>query len=192
MNKILLNEKYKNLILPDKGKFIEEVNFIKSKINFNNLQSIPLLVYGENKRHALYYTLCMFFSLKHDRVLDYSIITGQSIITQHFLSETNRDNDLIESINYADITFISLSQFDYTNEYLESLIIDLIEFRKNYNKITIISYDVLNNTKSNYFSLTQKLHSYFSTNNFQILDLLEANTVQLKQVPSKKPSARIK
>lgn len=193
MNKVLLNDKYKNLIPPDIEKFIEDVNDIKNKINFNNLLDLPILIYSKNKRNALYYTLCMLFSLRKEAVLSYAVITGQTLINQHFLSEENRDIKLSDSIYYSDITFISLSQYDYSSEYLEALIIDLVEFRRNNSKITIISYDILDATKTNYISFTQKLHSYFITNDFQVLDL--SNTISpgyvKKQIKKSKGSKRI-
>lgn len=193
MNRVLLNDKYKNLIPPNKEKFIDDVNAVKETIDFSNIQDLPILIYSKNKRNALYYTLCMYFSLKKEAILGYSVITGQSLIDQKFMSEENRDMKLSEAVHYSDISFISLSQYDYTNQFLESLIIDLVEFRRNINKITIISYDILDSTKSSYIAFTQKLHAYFIANEFQVIDL--SNTINSgymnKQIKKVKGSKRI-
>jgi hypothetical protein len=170
LNKDLLKSKYKDFILENKEKFVEEVNFLKSKINLEKLTNEPLLIYSQNKRNALYYVLSLYYSLKEDRMLTYAVITGQTLINQHFASEQQRDAELYNSVYYADISFISLSQYDYTSEYLESQIIDLISFRKQNKKLTIISYDIMSSNQ-NYINLTKKLHAFFLANDYQILDL---------------------
>jgi len=170
LNKVLLKDKYKDFVLEDKQKFLEETQSIHSKLNLNEISNLPMLIYSQNKRNALYYILSLHYSLKLDRILDYAVITGQTLINQHFTSEDNRDNVLYNNVYYADLTFISLSQYDYSSEYLESQIIDLIEFRTNNKKLTIISYDIMNSGK-NYINLTKKLHSYFLSSRFQIVDM---------------------
>jgi hypothetical protein len=170
LNVLLLNKRYKNFIPENKTNFSEEVNFLKNKIDLKKLSNEPLLIYSQNKRNALYYVLSIFYSLKFDRILDYTVITGQTLINQHFMSEQNRDNALYNSVYYADITFLSLSQYDYTSEYLESQIIDLIEFRRQNKKLTIISYDVMASGQQ-YVTLTKKLHTYFLNSQFQIIDI---------------------
>lgn len=197
LNKYLLADKYNIFVNKDnKEKFISEVSDIRHNLSLSSLKETPLLIYSKNKRNALYYTLGLHYSLKKQRILDFAVITGQSLINQHFLTEANRDNKLYTAINYADITFISLSQYDYSSEYLESLIIDLVEFRKNNNTLTVISYDILNLSKNAYVSLTNKLHSYFLTNDYQIVELVgnkqssPFDTTQAKAQP--KSSAKSK
>ena len=181
LNKLMLKERYKDLVLEDREKFLAELNFIKEKINLHNLSRQPLLIYSQNKRNALYYILSVFYSLKADRILDYTVVTGQTLINQHFATEKERDADIYTGIYYDDITYISLSQYDYTSEYLESLIIDLIEFRRQNKKLTIISYDVMS-SGSQYVSMTKKLHSYFLSSQFQIVDISKTGKTPFDKV----------
>lgn len=182
LNKVLLKDKYKDFVLEDKQKFLEEIQSIHDKLNLHEISNAPMLIYSQNKRNALYYILSLHYSLRLDRILDYAVITGQTLINQHFTSEDNRDNVLYNSVYYADLTFISLSQYDYSSEYLESQIIDLIEFRTNNKKLTVISYDIMNSGK-NYINLTKKLHSYFLSSRFQIVDMTGQGTSFDKKSP---------
>jgi hypothetical protein len=170
INKDMLAKKYKDFVSEDKQKFIEQLNFIKSKINVEALQNRPLLIYSQNKRNALYYVLAIYYSLKNEKLLNYEVVTGQTLINQHFATSTDKDHELHERVYYTDLTFINLSQYDYSSEYLESQIIDLVEFRNRQKKLTIISYDVMNSGQ-NYINLTKKLHAYFVSNEYQIADL---------------------
>ena len=183
-----LKSTYKDFILNDKELFLNEINYIKSKINLENLSNNPILVYSQNKRNALYYVLGMFLSLKSERILNYAVITGQTLINQHFMTEANRDNELYNRIFYTDITFVSLSQYDYTNEYLESQIIDLIEFRKINKKMTIVSFDITNSGQS-YINMTKKLHNYFSASGHQIIDIAKNGKTAFDK-PSVKQSTK--
>jgi len=171
LNKDILINKYKDLIPVYEDDFVSDVNLFKSKLNSDSLNNRPVLIYNRNKRNALYYTLCLYYSLKNEHVLDYTVIAGQTLINQHFMTEENRDEKIYNAAFYSDITFISLSQFDYSSEFLESLIIELIEFRNTNKKLTIISYDILDSDKSNYISLTRKLHAYFLANKYNIIEL---------------------
>jgi hypothetical protein len=171
MNKNILINKYKDLVSFNKNDFINDVNFFKNKLNLNSFTTAPVLIYNRNKRNALYYTLCIYYSLKDNRVLDYSVITGQTLINQHFMTEESRDPNVYNAAFYSDITFISLSQFDYTSEYLRKSDIDLVEFRNINKKITVISYDILDLNKVNLYCTDKKLQSYFSANRYTIIDL---------------------
>lgn len=175
LNKNILNNKYKQLISLNTKKFIEDVNMVKSRLALDELDKRPLLIYSKNLRNPVYYVLCMYNSLKEDRILDYQVITGQTFINQHFMSEDQRDNQLFNSVYYSDIAFISLSEFDYTSDYLENLLIDLVEFRQNRGSMTVISYDIIGSS-NNYSALTKKLHSYFSASGYQIRDLVKLET----------------
>lgn len=170
LSKELIKEKFKDFIPEDKEKFKRELAEMKDKINLAKLNTKPLLVYSQNKRNALYYILSVFYSLKNEKLLNYVISTGQTLINQHFATSAERDQAFYHEIYYSDILFLSLSQYDYTSEYLESLIIDLVEFRKEAKRLTIISYDVMSSGQQ-YVNLTKKLHAYFVSNEFQIIDL---------------------
>jgi hypothetical protein len=193
LNKNILLTKY-NIFAEqqDKAKFISDVNFIRSHINLANMKNIPILVYNNGKRNALYYTLGIHFSLVKQQVLNFAVATGQTISDQHFLTEENRDNNLVNSLYYSDIAFISLSQLDYNNVYSESLIIDLIEFRKTRNTITIISYDISDSNKVSFTTLASKLHSYFSANQFQVIELTASSTTSQTEKATDKPAQTTK
>lgn len=171
LNKGILNETYKNLISYKKEKFSEDIKYLKNRMNFKSLESLPLLIYSKNKRNALYYILCNYFSLKNGRVLTYSIITGQSLLDQHFASNENKDYEVLDGVLYSDISFISINQYDYINEYLEAQIINIIESRNQSGRLTIITIDVLEPDKP-YSGIAKKLKNYFVTNSFQVLDLV--------------------
>ena len=170
MNIDSLKDKYKDLTLENKEKFKTELSHIYDKLQFNKLNKSPMLIYSKNKRNALYYALCLNYAIKAERLLSYAVVTGQTLNNQHFATPETKDKELHERIFYSDITFISLSQYDYTNEYLESQIIDLIEFRRANKNLTIVSYDVMTSTQ-NYINMTKKLHAYFLNSEFQIIDL---------------------
>lgn len=157
-----LELKYEKLKSINYDKYVDTL----LKIDFSSLDyKRPILVYSDIDKSAIYFTFCIYMALKENRLLDYNIITGQSLINQHFMNE-NKDYELYNRLYYGDITFISLSSFDYTSEYLESLIIELVEFRNNLNKTTIITYELGNEQ----FKAT-KLNNYFSSNNYTIIDL---------------------
>jgi len=171
MNKIKLSRKYKNLVGSNVTKFIADGNYVKARLKLQELKEEPLLIYSDNRRNAIYYIACVHHCLRLNRLLDYVVVTGQTLINQHFMSEDTRDNELWGKLYYTDIAFISLSQFDYTSEYLESLIIDLIEFRKNNHKVTIISYDTMSVKGASYNHQTKRLQLYFNGNQYPIIDL---------------------
>lgn len=185
INLNLLSSKYNSLINSSKENFLVETNkmkelLTKAKVNFNK----PLLVYNNNNKNAFYYIYSIMCSLHKDRVLDYVITTGQHFINQHFLDNVDKDKELYNKIYFDDILFISLSQYDYTSEYLESLLIDLVETRITNNKVTIIYYDILDS--KNYLSTTRRLFDYFNKTH-EILDLTSPNIVtpKNKQTTSK-------
>jgi hypothetical protein len=172
LNTQILNNKYNSLISVDKKAFAANLKLIRSNISLKELDKDPILCYINPKynKNALYYTLAVFHSLREYKVLSYAIITGQTLINQHFLSEDKRD-DIYEEIFYNDIAFISLSEFDYTSDYLEALLIDLIEFRQRKGKLTVISYDVLAPSKGSYKVFTKNLRAYMQANSYKILDM---------------------
>lgn len=169
LNKFILADKFKPLITGPRDKFVKKADQVRSIIFNNNLSDVKaILLYGSDTREPVYYVFGIYYSLLKDRVLDYAITTGQHFINQHFLTEATRDLDLYGKIYSSDLLFISLSQFDYTSDYLESLLIDLVDTRSTNNKITIIHYDILD-TK-NYMHTTKKLSDYFLSNHI-VIDL---------------------
>jgi hypothetical protein len=191
LNKETLINTYKNLISYDKTKFSEDTQLIKQKINFKALEAAPLLVYSRNKRNALYYVLCMFYSLKQGKVLTHSVITGQTLIDQHFASNENKDYKLLDDVFHNDISFISLNQYDYVNEYLEVQLINLIESRNQHNKITIVSIDVFELDKP-YLNTAKKLSNYFAANNFKTIDLVNVTSKTFETSETPKAKRRIR
>lgn len=183
INNKLLNNKYKSLIQKDENEFLAELKFIKENIDFSKLQDKPILCYSQNRRNALYYLLAYYYSLKKDKVLTYAVTTGQSFIDQHFMNE-NKDNELLDNLNYSDITFISLSEFDYTNQYLEALLINLVQSRADRNQITVISYDVLSSGRNSYLNYTKSLNAYFASNKFQIIDIVSKSIAEAFSISS--------
>lgn len=170
MNLDLVKDKYKAFVSKDKDKFIEELSLIKKHDKSFTNNDMPVLIYSKNHRNALYYFLCVKYSLEADRILDYAVTTGQTYIDQHFMND-DKDKSLYDSLRYSDISFISLSQFDYTNQYLENLLIELVEFRKAQGRITIISFDIIDSFT--YEKTTAKLYNYFVSNNYPIINMTD-------------------
>ena len=166
ISKEMLYSRYKPLVTHE-GFFkdIEGLSVDLGVINFNN----PVLIYSNSKRNVLIYLLLVYLSVKNNRLMDYVVITGQSLINQHFADIGNKDKDLFEKLYYTDVAFISLSEYDYTSEYLESLIIELINFRKNANRVTIVIYDILGNQVNK--KKVENLEKFFKTSEFGIIDI---------------------
>lgn len=166
ISKEMLYSRYKPLVTHE-GFFkdIEGLSVDLGVINFNN----PVLIYSNSKRNVLIYLLLVYLSVKNNRLMDYAVITGQSLINQHFADIGDKDKDLFEKLYYTDVAFISLSEYDYTSEYLESLIIELINFRKNANRVTIVIYDILGNQVNK--KKVENLGKFFKTSEFGIIDI---------------------
>lgn len=178
LNINILREKYSKFVPVDNvDNFIKDTETIKNSKHIKNLKHyIPALVYEVNKRDALFFTLGIMFSLEKGRVLDYTVITGQTFSREHFADKGDKDIELNNLIYSNDILFISLSEFDYTTQYLESLIVDLIEFRKDRNLITVIHFDIVNN--NNYANTTKILKQYFESNKYQVIHMSTSSTKQ--------------
>lgn len=177
----MLADKYSRLINTTAEAFREEATKIRNAKQINNINfpiNKPVLVYNKGNKNVLYYLLGIHYSLQKDRVLDYVITTGQNFINQHFLTEDNKDLELHDKLYYADIAYITLTQFDYTSEYLESLIIDLVETRTTRGLNTVVYYDVLD-TK-NYLNTTSKLYNYFNSM-YKTLDLAYNEVTKVKR-----------
>lgn len=166
ISKEMLYSRYKPLVTHE-GFFkdIEGLSVDLGVINFNN----PVLIYSNSKRNVLIYLLLVYLSVKNNRLMDYAVITGQSLINQHFADIGDKDKDLFEKLYYTDVAFISLSEYDYTSEYLESLIVELINFRKNANRVTIVIYDILGNQVNK--KKVENLEKFFKTSEFGIIDI---------------------
>lgn len=172
INLVTLKSKYKDLIPSSANQevFLKDLQDLKTKLGPLLSNHKNAFIISKNKRNALFYYLCLYYSLVENKILDKTVITGQTYIDQHFMNE-EKDKTLYEEVRYNDIAFVSLSQYDYTNQYLENLIIELIEFRNNNNKITIISYDVVDLTNTQYLNQIAKLTTYFNNNKFPIINL---------------------
>lgn len=138
----LLKDKYNKLIENPKEDFIKQVDYIYKEFDRTNKDiSKPLLVYGSNNRNACVYALGVNYSLKIGKALDYVIVSAPHFINQHFLSEEHRDMELYHKMYYTDLLVLTLSQFDYKNQYLESMLIDLVETRYSEGRATIVYFD---------------------------------------------------
>lgn len=174
LNKVILKDKFEKLIVGSTEAFANKVSKVEEFIKRSKLSGKDsLLIYGSDSRNAIYYTLGVYYSLRNNRVLDYVVSTGQHFINQHFLESTDKDKVLYNQMYYSDLLFISLSQFDYTSDYLESLLIDLVETRSNNQKYTIIYFDVLDS--KDYLRTTIKLNNYFDSNHLT-LDMTKGST----------------
>lgn len=168
----VLNERY-SALLPKKDidKFAETLNSLKKKLNFELInENKPLLIYSRNMRNELYYLLSLNYSVQKGRVLNYVVVTGQTFVREHF-ADKEKDLTLYDSIYNDDIVYVSLNEDDYTSEYLESLLSDLIEYRYRNNKITVITYDVLQGNR--YLTQTNKLNTFFRSSGYTIIDLVQ-------------------
>lgn len=172
INKNLFNERYEAFIPKgDTQTFIKDLDKIKTSLNFELINTLkPLLIYSINKRNEIYYLLGFNYSLQKRKVLNYTVITGATFTRQHF-ADADKDMELHDNIYYGDLLFISLSQNDYMSEYMENLLIDLIEFRNNRNKLTVITYDVVNSAK-NHIVQTKKLNDHFASSKYSIIDTI--------------------
>lgn len=171
INKETLTKKLDYLVPNNKEQFKVDLSIIK-KLLIDNKPNYkkPLLVHSTINKNAIFYMVTVYFSLQADKILNFLITTGQNIITQHFLDNENKDMDFNSRLYYDDILFISISQVDYTSNYLESIIIDLIETRQFNNKATVIVYDSLD------------MASYLS-NLFSYLASTETTTIKTTNKP---------
>lgn len=177
LNINLLNDRYGTFI-PEKDSdtFAKEVTEIKNSLNLELINELkPLLIYSRNKRNELLYLMGITYSLIKKRVLNYTVITGATFTRQHFATSSERDHELQDDTYYGDLLYILLSQNDYGSEYMENLIIDLIDFRHQQGKVTVVIYDTNGSTK-NPLTVTQKLNSYFANNKHTIQELTPITT----------------
>lgn len=173
LNKQTLAHKLETLVPTNKERFkadseaIRQV-LIKEKPEYRK----PLLIHSTAPKPAVFYMITIYFSLQQNKILDYLITTGQNIITQHFLDNENRDMSYYSRLYHDDILFITISRADYTSDYLESLIVDLVETRSYSGKSTVVIYD-----SQDMANFLQKLFSYFKS--------IESNTLQLTSSTTK-------
>lgn len=170
LNKYLLADKYKILIgQQDKEEFTREVEVIRSSIDFSKLKTGPLLIFGNDIKNALYYTLGIFYSVKDDKILDFIETKGQTITTQHFM-EMEKDFGFANDLYYTDLAFIELSSVDNLSEYLEKLVIEITDFRRIRGKTTVIFVNTYNMNVS-IPNLIPNIRAYFHSNRLQVLDI---------------------
>lgn len=186
ISKELLKYKYGKLIEQPIEEFIKEATFIQTQFKDTNLNvDRPLLIYGNNNRNACVYSLGVNYSILNKKVLDYTIITAPHFINQHFLSEEHRDMELYQNMYYTDLLFITISQLDYKHQYLESLLIDLIETRLTSNKLTHIYFETNGSKKNNASYMT--LFNYL-TNKQLALDITATTKPSSFSKPTQKAS----
>lgn len=190
MNKLILADKYSKLVGFDKERFKSDVKEVTNKLNKVNVPDISM-IYSKGKRDAIFYSICIRLALRSNRLLDYTVVTGQTFMNQHFLNG-ERDMELYDSVMYGDITFISLSQADYTGEFLESLLIDLVEFRKGLQKPTFIIYDTIDD---DYMIRTKKLkehfdNSYYGSINLNSISVFDTQTSKKPELDKPKKTAQ--
>lgn len=181
LSKTLLNEKYK-VFLPleeHHQQFLKDLQQLKDMMNLEqiNKTNAPLLIYTNQQLKPLYYLMCVNYSLRANRILDYLSIRAQTFIRQHF-ADSERDQELYDKIYYTDVLFVVLSQADYTSEYLETLLQDLVTFRASMNTHTILIYEVLDKTDRSYMGYTKKLRNYFEAQRNPVIDLISGITTQ--------------
>lgn len=170
MNIDIFKSKY-NKLVPETSKedFLRDIEAIKEELSTKVVNyKVPLLIYADNRRNAIFYMTALVASISANRVMDYTIVTGQTISREHFANSA-KDLELEALIYNNDILFISLSQFDYTSQYVESLIIDIIEYRKDRGLITIIHYDIIGS--ADFLTTTNILHTFFKGNGYQVVTL---------------------
>jgi len=165
LNLKFLKDKYKSLVYSDKEKFLDELKFVKDNVDFTKIPAEPILIYSMGKKRAFYYALCFHLSLLKKKVLDYSFITSRQYLDQHFLDRADRDSLYKEALS-TELSFISLSANDNTNDYMEQLLIDLVENRFYKNDVTIVFVDMSEGTTE-----VKRLDRYFRNNSFAVLDL---------------------
>lgn len=187
INAIRLSDALKKLVYDDKELFKKEVSAVSSELITEDLKPGPLFIYTRNRRNAIYYVLLSYLSVKADRILEFSAISGQNLITQYFLSEEAKDKELYSALYYSDIAFIYLSQYDYTNEFLENLVMSLIDFRNNQNKTTVVIFDIQSEPAVNTATMAKKLYTYFKSNDYKIADITkQAKVDKSSTVPVRK------
>lgn len=176
ISKALINDKY-NTLLPQaeqEKQFLAELKHLKQTLNLSQLKlgHKPLLVYTNKPLDPLHYLLCVTYSLQESKVLDYLSVRAQTFIRQHF-ADVDRDQSLYDEIYYTDILFVVLTQADYTSEYLETLLQDLVDFRRRRQTYTILIYEDINESQTSQTSHTVKLKNFFNRNSFPVVDLID-------------------
>lgn len=173
INKETLAKKLEQLVPTDKEQFKLDLERLKAiLVEAKPSYKKPLLIHSTMSKSAVFYMIVTYFSLQAGKILDYVITTGQNIITQHFLDNENKDMDFNSKLYYDDILFISISQIDYTSDYLESLIVDLIETRQFNGKATVIVYDLMEMP-----AYLSKLSNYFNSNDSLIIKINGQKTI---------------
>jgi hypothetical protein len=177
MNKTILNQKYRALIPHNVERFVQGVNELKKKVDLKSIDGYTALIYSDGLRESIQYTLCVYNALKQDRLLEYASVTALAIGELHFSSSEDKDKELVNELQYTDILFIKLSQFENTTSYIENLVIDLIETRTDRKKLTYIIYDVMG-AKSNHSLTVRSLHKYYVARGYTVLNLSNGKTLE--------------
>jgi len=171
LNANRLSEALRKLVYDNKEQFKTELASVTEDLDLDVVKQGPLMIYTRNRRNAIYYAITAYLSIKADKILEFASISGQNLISQYFLTEETRDKELWDSIYYDDITFIYLSQYDYTNDFLENLIMSLIDFRTQMKKATVVLFDIQSEPATNTATMAKKLYTYFKSNGYNTIDI---------------------
>lgn len=180
ITKNMLLNRYNRIVPDNKEKFLSEINAVKRSINFNKLGNKPLLIYTDGHIEAICYLLLFYYSSKDDRLLDYRTISGESLTRLQLTSEENRDIELYNHVRYTDMSFVTITGFEQNINLIESIVIELVDYRETIEKRTVVIYDK-RYTKA--IKKVKNLDLYFSNRGYQVVDIsgITQDTVQTTQ-----------
>lgn len=181
INKETLKMKLSHLVPTNTELFKADLEKIRKNLISNSPEyGSPLLVYCTINKSAVYYMTVVYYSLQVDRILDFTVTTAGNISTQHFLDNESKDKDFHSNLYYDDLVFITVSELEYTSQYLEALIVDLVETRANAGKTTVVVYDSMDTTRR----LT-RIFDYFEKNSYSKISTNAMSTVTNTQLKPK-------
>lgn len=175
LNMRVLNERYKNLIpVNNLDVFANNINNIKKRLDLDLINTLkPVLIYTRNALNELMYLMSVNYSLQKTRVLNHIVVSGQTLTRQNF-ADGDKDRELHEDTYYEEVLYITLSQTDSLSEYMENILIDLIDFRQRNRKQTVIIYDVMQGVKPT--TQTKRLEDFMKSRQYIIQDTISVVT----------------
>lgn len=182
MNKNQINAFYKNLIYPDKDKFIKEAKEIQREIDFSSITKGPVLVIGDFKTKPLYFLFCIYFSKNERRILNYINLTATTWHQNQFKNIEEKNYNFQDKVLFGDITFIKFGISEKIKPYLQQLVLNVIEERETNNRRTVVYVD----SKYVTYSKIKKLKSHFKDNNYSIIDVKEKRKTSGRKKPKRK------
>lgn len=183
-----LKNKLQYLLPQNVEQFKTDLEKVRSSlIALSPKYSKPLLVYSTVTKNAVYYMTTIYYSLQVDRLLNFTITTAGNISTQHFLDNESKDKDFHSNLYYDDLLFITVSELEYTTQYLESLIVDLVETRANTGRTTIVVYDTPDTARrlTRIFDYFEKNGHFKLSTNILINNRSEVVKPKIKAKPKK-------